>query len=177
MLWFLQLTFTIIRHEPNYVRGLINETVKMSLADFSKRISEPTFERSAEAIPKKTNLSGLWTSLTHGSDFIIRSDNEDLIFIERVIPMEHKQIGIFNKCELRKEGSKFIGRCRLGTPCSYFVPFIGTKNKFCYVDTNMEILSFTETRIEGQGERFENVDCRTCSPVGRSPSDFTWIRK
>jgi hypothetical protein len=128
----------------------------------------------------------VWTSMTTGRDYKIRSDG-DYIYGEWILPPALQSTTAFVRLELKKSGDKWIGKVRSYLPyefkSSYFDFWrtgqtIGTANvKWCSQEYEFEIDRLSDSRIEGQAKGSSSYDAKKCKAGKLEWKPFTWIPK
>ena len=129
-------------------------------------VSSATPAASAAGIGEK-----VWASLVSGRDFKVRIDG-DSIYTEWVnLPSTLQSTGAFMRAELKKSGDKWIGKSRSSLPFNYYATVT-----WCRIETDIEIDTISESRIEGRGFDYK-VNVRKCQPEKQHWVPFTWIPK
>lgn len=124
----------------------------------------------------------LWTSLTSGHDYDLRQDS-DYLYVDLVnLPPTAKDGGGFERAELKKaQDGTWQGKRHARFPCTYVLGrgvFAQSYTNWCSLDTDMEIRSISDRRIEGVTSLSEKYNCRKCEPEGKvQQKPFTWIPK
>lgn len=113
----------------------------------------------------------LWTSLTDGSDYEIRLDGTYL-YSNAILPQKQVDDGYFIRSELKGSGQTWAGKERVCLPC---IPPFGTF-KLCTIETDIEISSVSDRRIEGRQQSF-HLNCRKCAAENLKWKPFVWISK
>jgi len=131
-----------------------------------------------------SNLEGsftegkLWTSLTSGHDYNLRQDGDYLYVDEVNLPQAAKDAGAFQRAELKKApDGTWKGKFHMRLSCTYG-PASYPLTHSCSLDSDMEIQSMSDRRIEGIASTSQKYDCRRCEPEGKvEQKPFTWIPK
>jgi hypothetical protein len=163
----------------NSIKSLLKNSVVEPLGSVPKS--------TAGATGGRDRSERIWTSLTSGRDFKLRIDG-DYIYAEWVnLPPVLQSTAAFIRYELKKDGNKWIGKAISNLPSSYnssYMDFwrtgqqIGTENvNWCHSQVDIEIDSFSESRIEGQSLSATSFDVKKCKPGKREWKSFTWIPK
>lgn len=128
----------------------------------------------------------IWTSMTSGRDFKVRVEG-DYVYIDWVLPSALQQTPAFMRYELKKNGNKWVGKVRAYLPHEYksgYFDFwktgqtMGTANvNWCSQESEVEIDSILESRIEGRALGSATFDAKKCKPGKLEWSSFTWIPK
>ena len=129
----------------------------------------------------------IWTSLKSGRDFRVRIDG-NYIYTEWVnLPPVLQSTAAFMRTELKKDGEKWIGKVRLNLPYAFkssYMDFwrtgqqMGTENvNWCRDESEFEIDSMSDSRIEGQSLSPSSFDVKKCKPGKKEWQTFTWIPK
>lgn len=112
----------------------------------------------------------LWTSLTTGHDYKVRIDG-DFIYTEWTnVPWNGT--GAFMRSELKKSGSKWVGKSHANLPFKYYAQV-----RWCSTETDIEITMVSPSRIEGRTAAFTGFNARKCESKGTEWKPFTWIPK
>jgi hypothetical protein len=133
------------------------------------------------------SVEKIWTSMTSGRDFKVRIDG-DYIFTEWVnLPPVLQPTTAFMRSELKKDGEKWIGKTRSNLPYAFkssYMDFwrtgqqMGTENvNWCRAEFEFEILSMSDSRIEGRSLSPSSFDAKKCKPGKKEWQPFTWIPK
>lgn len=123
--------------------------------------------------------STIWTSLTSGNDFKIRSDGNRL-YTERIFPPAFQQFvqqGAFRRCDLAHEGTKWDGTCSSYLPYQWFSQWSGNHVNWCRVQLKEEISVLTPNRIEGETGVITEFDPAKCHVKKIEMKHFVWIPK
>lgn len=134
-----------------------------------------------------TATEKIWTSLTSGRNFKLRTDG-DYLYIEWIdLPADLRSTAAFMRYELKRNGDKWVGKVRSLLPYSYnssYMDFwktgqqMGTQNvKWCNMESEFEIDKISESRIEGRALNTRSIDTKKCKATNREWQPFTWIPK
>jgi len=128
----------------------------------------------------------VWTSLVSGRDFKVRVDG-DYVYTELVLPPVLQSTAAFMRGELKKGGDKWVGKIRSFLPYPYKSSYgdywktgqrVGTQNaNWCRFESDYEIDSISDSRIEGRSLDFTAIDAKKCQAAKPEWKSFTWIRK
>ncbi len=134
-----------------------------------------------------TSNSAVWTSMTSGRDFKLRTEGDYLYAEWANIPATLQTTAAFIRSELKRDGDKWTGKTRSYLPCEYKSSYSeywttgqqkGTTNvKWCSVESDIRIDKLSADRIEGIGQVPSQLDCRKCQPTKWESKPFTWIPK
>jgi tetratricopeptide (TPR) repeat protein len=132
---------------------------------------------------KPTDISGEWKSVTSGATFRVRVE-QGHVYVERVVTEDQSKLGIFQLCDLAKEGDTYQGTCRSqGVDRWYDRWRYQWRTRACQFHGKMEFIKYSPSRIEGRletqgfGEKWSDKDNSNCGE--RFPvvwTDFIWIR-
>jgi len=138
-------------------------------------------------VPVAGRSERVWTSLKSGRDFKVRIDG-DYIYTEWVnLPPVLQSTAAFMRTELKKDGEKWVGKVRLNLPYPYKSSYadywrtgqrMGTENvNWCREESDFEIDSISDSRIEGRSLSASSFDAKKCKPGKMEWVSFTWIPK
>lgn len=128
-------------------------------------------EAPAVASSAASSTEQVWTSLTSGHKWKVRTSG-DYVYADRAdIPEQARTYGEFESFDLHKEGDKWVGKARgLGVSIYYN----GQLNYSCHYEVDAEVTTLTSTRIEGRSQGFEGFGPR-CSLKNVQWKNFVWI--
>ena len=116
--------------------------------------------------------TAIWTSMTTGHDYRVRVQGE-YVYTEWVdLPAGLRDTTAFVRSELKKVGDKWVGKARTYLPYPYY-----GQTRWCSLETDIEISSISDTRIEGRSQASVGFNSRTCRPKKLEWKPFTWIPK
>lgn len=129
----------------------------------------------------------IWTSMTNGRDFIVRT-NGDYIYTEWTNrPPELKNSSAFIRGELKKNGNEWSGTVRSFLPYVFKSSYMdfwktgqrtGTENvKWCVQESEIEIERMSDSRIEGRSLIPTSFDAKKCKSGKMTWQPFVWIPK
>jgi Trypsin-like peptidase domain len=110
----------------------------------------------------------LWTSMTTGRDYKVRIDGEYIYTQWINLPAALQSTTAFMRAELRKSGDKWVGKT---------VAYIPVNQKWCHIETDMEIDKISDSRIEGKSVFWQSINARNCSIVKPELRPFVFIPK
>ena len=146
-------------------------TVKTMLAS-SQRVTPLT----AVAESQGRISSRVWTSMASGLDREIRIDG-DYVYTDWVsLPTGARDAGVFQRCELKKTGEIWRGKCR-GTVRCQLGFWDNYEYRDCVTEWAMEMTSISDSRIEGRAQGAVDFDCKSCQAKKTQWVSFTWIPK
>jgi len=123
----------------------------------------------------------IWTSLTTGHDYKLKTD-ADYVYVDWVnVPEEIRAGGGFQRSELKKSSDgKWRGKTHAHVPISCTAgrgAFAHSFTVWCSLETDIEIDAMSDKRIEGISA-YQHIDCGKCQPKGHpEQKPFTWIPK
>jgi len=125
--------------------------------------------------------STVWTSLTSGRDYTIRTDGDYLYMDWVSIAPEIRTAGGFTRSELKKgPDGKWHGKSHARLPCTYtkgLGAYARNFTNWCSRDDDVEIDLLSEKRIEGISVGWQKFDCRKCEAKSIEQKSFTLIPK
>jgi hypothetical protein len=132
----------------------------------------PTSIHQDSSSPSIQMEERVWTSLTAGYDYSIRTEN-NYIYVRWVnLPAELQSTNSFITFEFKKSGDKWVGRKIMNMVFSN-----GHAQKSCREEFNAEIDELTNSRIAGRAEGFSAYNAEKCRPEKVAWKPFTWIPK
>jgi Trypsin-like peptidase domain len=158
----------------NYVRGLLASTTKpLNLDGLRSALTNAPSDAFKDVPLFPTN----WKSLVSGNKFRIRKQ-DDLMYVEAVIPEEAARFGNFAAWEMKKETSGYSGTLRQVVACTIGYGIYQTLKR-CPFEEMGEFSSVSDSRVEGRvmgrpGDA--KLDCKKCA--WNKPSiwqPFVWI--
>lgn len=163
------ITWKLVRGESlnfavpsDAVRRLLSLEGKILLGEASRNV--PTTSEG--------KTSQVWTSLSSGRDYKVRSDGE-YMYTEWIVPTAYANTPMFMRGELKKNGSGWIGKTHLYEP---FKQKYGGY-KWCHLEIPIQFTSVTDRRIEGRALRVIKMDAGKCELQKSVEEPFTWIPK
>lgn len=108
-----------------------------------------------------------------GRDFKVRHDSGYLYIDRLTVPPAARAAGLFARSELRKSPE---GKWRGITHEHESRTYSGGTN-VCNFDTDIEIDSISDSRIEGTRTVWMKFDCRRCASQRVESKSFVWIPK
>jgi hypothetical protein len=168
----------------NYARGMLDRRESFTLAELASRVAEmPVKAASQLQRANPADISGEWKSLTSGTKRRVRLE-EGHAYVERLVTEEQSKLGIFQLCDLRKEGDKYQGTCKSQWVGRWYDRWkYQWRTRLCQGQGRIEFTKFSPLRIEGRaeekgrGEKWSDKDNSNCG--ARFPAewqDFVWIR-
>jgi hypothetical protein len=157
----------------NIAKPLLTQT---SLKKLGESIMGENAERAnPEGMPK------VWTSLTTGHDYKIRIDG-DHIYIEWIFPLAFQKFadqGAFSRCDVARQGGKWVGSCTSYLPFQWFNRWSGTHVNWCRHQGSDQITLVSTGRIEGDAENYDqkDFDASKCSVKRTEIRHYVWIPK
>ena len=120
----------------------------------------------------------IWTSMVSGRDYTVRIEGE-YIYSEWVnLPREFRETSAFNRAELKRSGDIWTGKSRSYFLCQYRNRWTGQpQDNWCSIEIDVEITSFSESRIEARVHSIVEFDCRRCRPKKMEWKSYTLIPK
>lgn len=125
-----------------------------------------------------SRMPEVWTSLTSGRDYKIRVEG-DYIYTEWLLPESLRNSAAFLRCELKREESRWVGKCRSNLPYTCSSTWYGAYTNWCLLGGQLIITSMSPRRIEGEGDGWEpkDFDCGKCRVKKVTRKSFVWIPK
>jgi hypothetical protein len=114
----------------------------------------------------------VWTSMTTARDYKLRMDGEHIYMQWVTLPSNLAATQAFARADLNKLGTKWVGKSVTLLPYSTRISQV-----WCRMETEMEIDSVTDSRIEGKSMSWQSTDVKKCQPVKAEFKDFVLIPK
>jgi Trypsin-like peptidase domain len=106
--------------------------------------------RSENPTPAVAREDRIWTSMTSGSDWKVRIEG-DFIYAQNVsLPSALQSTTAFVRSEFKKTGNKWVGK-----NISYLPYSTLTGQKWCRIETDIELDKVSDSRIEGKGSKVD----------------------
>jgi len=118
----------------------------------------------------------IWTSMASGLDRMVRIDGEYIYTDWVILSPSAREAGVFQRCELKKSGEIWAGKCRAPVQCQLGF-WDNYQYRWCLQEWTMEIRSMTDSRIEGRAESPVDYDCKKCIARKTQWISFSWIPK
>jgi hypothetical protein len=130
------------------------------------------------AVPDSASVD-VWTSMTTGRDYKVRQDGEYLYTEWVNLPSQLQGTAAFVRSRLKKDSDgRWRGTTHAFLPCQLKDQRTGqARTNWCRINSNAEVDSLSDRRIEGITEASDNFDCRKCLPKDVKRLPFTWIPK
>jgi S1-C subfamily serine protease len=114
----------------------------------------------------------VWTSMTSGHDYKIRMDGDYIYAQVTNLPASLQSTPAFVRSELKKTGDKWVGK-----NISYMPFSTRTGQKWCRIETEIEIDKLSDSRIEGKAMAWQSTNVKKCEPEHVELRQFVWIPK
>ena len=92
--------------------------------------------------------------------------------VSEVVKATVDSTAAFTRCELKKSGDKWIGKSVSNLPHAF-----GTGEKWCRLETDIEIDKISDSRIEGVALGWTSMNVGKCQPERPERKQFIWIPK